>query len=147
MARLNVADIVATVEKYLVDNWPDSSIAIGLTARDATASFVGTEPTRWTAMEWPSLILDITRGNAQWAHFELEVHCFSRFNDPLDATRMADNFSAALHGVTRNLVSRSDGTTVVGVMQINDVIGGAPTLDARGIRTSVCRAKGWARTP
>ena len=145
MAHVYTADVIASFEKWLVDNWPDSSAVFRPSGSESIRPFSSADPSRWVSAQWVSIEpFQPMRASEDWCSFDLRLQCFTKTNDRLACAALADNIKGLVRGSTVDVKRRTDGTTVVGQLTVNEV-GIAPpqVFDDSGVLVSVVDVTGW----
>ena len=144
---INTADIVASVEKYLLDNAPVTSVTEVLTAHEAAnaGTDVGED---WVGVQWVSDFPQVQpmRSKEDWRDITLRLVCYSRSTaDRLRATRIADDYALLVHNTTMPLLDRDDVTSELGKIWFHTVtVSAAEWVESLGARLSIMSAQGWA---
>ena len=147
MAHVFSADIIASVEKWLYDNLPDSSVTVVPSTSDAPRAFDGTLPDRWISVQWVAMGPQAdTRADRDWVSFDLRLLCYSRTNDRLEAAEIADGLKGLIRNSTLTVTDRTDGSTTVGYLRFNEVGITPPDRDRSGRLVSVVDVTGWVTT-
>lgn len=144
MATFAIVDIIASFEAHLVDNWPDPNVAIVPSMAQAAGSTPGADLTRWVAFQWLGLTEQQGRASDDTIAFELRLLCYSRADDRLDAATIADKIRGVLRNVSIEVTDRTDGTTKVGDLRVEETSISSPQRDERGIAVCVVDVLGTA---
>jgi hypothetical protein len=146
MARVNTTDLVASLEAYLIDNWPDASIRFVSTHHAAEGGWSGTEGDRWAAMQWVATGLhQPTRNSEDWLDWDLRILCRAKVADRLASVRDAEMLAEVLDDSVFDLIDRTDGSTVLGCVEVNATTVLPGERDTSGVALSIVEVTGWAR--
>ena len=141
--RARTADMVASVEKYLYDNWPDPTVRRVPTAHEAFSGDAGTLGDAWIGLQWIGPEPRITRPSESWLDVDIRILCFSTRQDRLSAAMLADDMAELIHETVVPLYDRTDGTTELGNVQFQAATVLPPETDGRGVRLSVVDVSVW----
>jgi len=136
MARPRTEDIIASVEKYIQDNYPDTNVGWVPTAHEAASAYAGTK-NAWVGLQWIGPTHQDENRN-DIVGFDLRVLVYSREVDRLAAAKRADEIMLLLDDTNVLLKDRTGGgTTTIGRINFHSATATAPELDSRGVRLSV----------
>ena len=142
IVRIPTEDVIASIEKYATDAWPDATIKKAPTAHEAFDTSADTLGNAWAAFQWLSFTEEEPNRNGV-LNFDFRIVAFSREADRLAATKRADQFVAIFNNVSVTIYDRSDGgTTAVAKARLDTAVASPPTIDDRGIRLSVLDVSG-----
>lgn len=145
MAQVYTADVIASVEDWLKDNFPDPSVSFIPVGAEVPRSFTGTLPDKWIAVQWIKFQEpQPSRATTDWQTVDIRFLCYSRTNDRLAAAGMADDIKALMANGFVTVKLRADGTTTVGHVRFMQVDIAPPQRDERDVTVSVVDVVGWA---
>lgn len=150
MANVRLHDVIASVEKWLIDNWPDASVAFIPSAADGRRPNTGARPSTYVESQWISYEpAQPVRPSEDWTVFDLRLVCQASSNDRLKAAEIADGLRDILRddpSTVVEVVDRADGTTSRGWVRFNEVGITPPQKDQRGVVVAVVDVEGWAHS-
>ena len=135
--RARTTDIIASVEEYFANQWPDPSVQRVPTAHEAVSGESGTLGDAWVGVQWIGPEPNMTRPSYSWVNFDLRILCYSTRQDRLHASQLGDDFAELVHETVIPLLDRTDGTTELGSIQFYAAAVLPPQVDSRGVRASI----------
>lgn len=147
MATLRIADVISSVEAWLIDNWPDDAVSFVPSGADTRAPFDGTTQALHVEAQWISFEPEQpVRPSEDWNGFDLRLICQAADNDRLKVAEIADGLRSLIRSSTVTVTDRTDGTTERGWVRFNEVGITPPQRDSRGVVVAVVDVAGWAQS-
>lgn len=147
MATLRLDDVISSVEAWLIDNWPDSSVAFAGSAADVRRPYTGGVAKTHVQAQWISYEpAQPVRPTEDWNVFDLRLVINASDNDRLKAAEIADGLRDLMRSGTVEVVDRGDGSTARGWVRFNEVGITPPQKDARDVVVAVVDVEGWAHS-
>lgn len=146
MANVRISDLIASVEAWLVANWPDDSVTFVPSSSDGPRPDAFNQlPDAWVQPQWIDMPpAQPMRPSEDWVTFDLRLICQARTNDRLRVALVADGLRDVLRSAVIELKDRADGTTGVGWVRMNEVGVTPPQKDQRDVVVAVVDVTGWA---
>lgn len=147
MANIRLHDVIPSVEKWLIDNWPDAQVAFIPTAADTRRPNTGARADTHAALQWISYTpAQPMRPDEDWNAFDVRIVVQASENDRLRAEKIADDLRDLIRSTVIEVVDRADGTTLRGYVRFNEVGITGPEKDSRGVVVAVVDVQGWAHS-
>jgi hypothetical protein len=148
MANARISDVMASVEKWLIDNWPDDSVTFVPSSSDGPRpNSFNQLPDVWAQPQWISFEPEQpVRPGEDWVTFDLRLICQARVNDRLRVANVADGLRDLIRSAVVEVVDRADGSTSRGWVRFNEVGVTPPQKDQRDVVVAVVDVVGWAHT-